>query len=347
MVAFAVVAVPAPAAAARGPATVGRAFYEAQRQAIVVPFEGTPPNAHHFELSGSHHYFELTGARLKEDAVQHQPVGGALKRYTLAPRGAAVVRLAYELTFDAQPAIRLDAANHRFEIFPFGQEVRGLEPPVRVPRALALKPGEKGPAPLRPTPAASPVRVAVRTAIATHTAPKLPAPKLPALIFRPRPPANLPLPTPAPATALYRPGLAADGLIVPFRGTAPGYEAQVFVSNPRWVYFEFDGAGLTMEGQRFGVLEDPTIEAWMFTQPAAYKTRLYLRLRHPAKVVCEVDEKAGELRFYEPSAARIVPTPTPEPEATPSAAEPRPPVEPGDPGESAQPLLYPRPDSAD
>lgn len=358
---IAVIALPAPAEAARTPARIGRAFYEVQRQAIIVPFEGTPPNAHHFELSGSHHYFELTGARLVDGSVQHQPIGGALKRYTLAARGPAVVRIAYELAFDAQPTIRLDAAAHRFEIFPFGQELHSAEPAVRVPRALAL-----------PTPAPRPRPAPVRAAVA-RPRPLAPV-KLPTLLFKPRVPHNLSLPTPHPATALYRPSQGEVGLVVPFRGTAPGYDAKVFIANPRWLYFEFEGAGLTLEGQRFGVLEDPTIEAWMFTQPTPTKTRLYLRLRKPAPVVCEVRDADGELRFYSPADAHMVPPPapsavpsagpTPAPTAAPATtapvtpgpaasepvpapAAPRSPTEPSDPADGNAPMLYPRPDSAD
>jgi hypothetical protein len=101
----------------------------------------------------------------------------------------------------------------------------------------------------------------------------------------------------------------------------------------------------------------------MFTHPAVGKTRLYLRLRRTAQVVCEVNEKAGELRFCAPSTTRFVPPPTPEPEASatptepspnpaPSAAvpvpaEPRLPVAPSDPDDGSAPMLYPRPDSAD
>ena len=321
---------------------IGKVFYEPQRQVIVVPFVGTPPNATYFRLTGTRHYWEFYGARLADGAVQHHPIGGDIKRYTVAPRGPSVVRLAIELAIEAKPALRFDARGHRFEIYPFGQELKSQEPLVRVPRSLPL-----------PTPTPPP-----------------PPPPTPEPSWRPAPllrvPRGLTLPLPSPATSLGRPEAGDGGLLMPYEGPAPDFRVRVFTANPRWLYFEFDRTALSLVGKRFGVVDDPFIDAWMFTAPAPGKVRLYLRLRRTTPIVAQVLEPEGRIRFaasearggpgqpasQAPSPAAPVPpgSPTPTPAAPVPAGSPAPPP-PTEPGESlpegAGPLLFPRPDSAD
>ncbi len=343
-----VAVVPAVPAHAAEAARIGKVFYESQRQAIVVPFAGRPPNATYYRLSGTRHYWEFTGARLTDGLVQHHPIGGDIKRYTVAQRGPDVVRLAFELAIEAKPALRFDATEHSFVILPFGQELRGAAPVVRVPRALPFPSPSPG---KPPAPAKRPL------AIVNKREPEPPWQTAPLL----RVPQGLTLPLPSPRTAIGRPAVGDGGLLMPFQGPAPDYKVRVFTANPRWLYFEFDRAGLALEDTRFGVVDDPYIDAWMFTEPAPGKVRLYLRLRHTTPVVAQVQETEGRIRFASPSAkpglprpAATIPAPAPSGSGrvdVPDPVDPIPPKPPTEPDEvlpeGAGPLLFPRPDSTE
>lgn len=377
-------AAPVPVHAAEA-ARIGKVFYEPQRQAIVVPFAGRPPDATYYRLSGTRHYWEFAGARLPDGLVQHHPIGGDLKRYTVAQRGPSVVRLAFELAIEARPALRFDAAEHRFEIYPFGQELHSAVPLVRVPRELPFPSPTPPPATPTPPPATPPPAPARPSSAPAK--PSLAPAKRPMLLAQPKPepdqpwqtapilrvPRGMTLPLPSPRTALGRPEAGDGGLLMPFHGPAPDYKVRVFTANPRWLYFEFEQTGLSLAGKRFGVVEDPYIDAWMFTEPAPGKVRLYLRLRHTTPVVAQVFEAEGRIRFASPAAKGGLPPPAPAmpapepataapgiPAPAPSASgevevpgplepvPPRPPTEPDEElPEGAGPLLFPRPDSAE
>lgn len=354
---------PVPAHAAEA-ARIGTVFYEPQRQTIVVPFVGRPPDATYYRLSGTRHYWEFSGARLTDGLVQHHPIGGDIKRYTVAQRGPSVVRLAFELEIEAKPALRFDAAEHRFEIYPFGQELRSTVPAVRVPRELPFPSPTPAPVkptqtPVKPTPAPSKRPMVL---VKPRREPEPPWQSAPIL----RVPRGMTLPLPSPRTAIGRPEAGDGGLLMPFQGPAPDYKVRVFAANPRWLYFEFDHVGLSVDGKRFGVVEDPYIDAWMFTEPAPGKVRLYLRLRHTTPVVAQVLESVGRIRFASPSAkggqqrpAAAPPSaapPAPAPSGSgridvPEPTEPIPPKPPTEPDEAlpegAGPILFPRPDSAE
>lgn len=362
-------AVAPPPAHAADAARLGKVFYEPQRQAIVVPFTGRPPDAKYHRLSGTRHYWEFHGARLPDGLVQHHPIGGDLKRYTVAQKDGGVVRLAFELAIEAKPALRFDARGHRFEIFPFGQELVAAAPVVRVPRELPFP----SPTPPPATPAPAPTKApAARRPLVVAAPTRVPEPawRTPPVL---RVPAARSLPVPSPATSLGRPEPGDGGLLMPFHGPAPDYRVRVFTANPRWLYFEFDHVGLAVDGKRFGVLDDPWIDAWMLTEPALGKVRLYLRLRRTTPVVAQILEPEGRIRFAASAAAApagrplgpaprlvlpvvgpspagmpatiatpapaIAPAPTdapapavPDP-VVPDPADPKPPADPSDPGD--------------
>lgn len=156
-------------------------------------------------------------------------------------------------------------------------------------------------------------------------------------------PAVKPLAT-APATALGSPAGDGTALLVPFVGEAPDYAVHVHRGNPRWLYFEFVGCEIAADGSRFGVCEDPSIAAWMYTVPGPGRVRLYLRLRRQSPVVAQVLEGDGLIRFaagkgrlalplgrLAPRRLPAVIAPVPEARAPEAPREPEEPTFPADP----------------
>jgi hypothetical protein len=115
------------------PALVGTAFYEGARRAIVVPFTGAAPRAYYYRLSSTVHYFEFEGARLIGAGVQGHSGVGDLRRFVLTNKRLNVVRITLETTREVSPVIQLNAAEQRFEIFPFQGGGSTLSPPPARP----------------------------------------------------------------------------------------------------------------------------------------------------------------------------------------------------------------------
>lgn len=281
-IALTMLAVPGPAyavaAPAPAPASVGTAIYYESAGEIWVPFTGVAPTATAFSLSPTRHYVELTPARLASPGVQHHPLEGPLKRFTMAARSGSTVRLSLETASASSPWMKLEADRGFWLIRPFGAKVVPAES-VRVPRAMFLppvKPGAKGP-----------------------TRQVFPTPK------------------PVPLTAFTRPEAGLGGIVMPFTGLLPDYRLRVNMINPKWLYFEFESAEIAIEGKHFGVIEDPVIEAWMVTKPKPDTARLYLRLKQAVPIGAEVLEGQIRVAPAGPLPSPSAP-PALEPEQRPS-----------------------------
>lgn len=271
------VAAPVAVAAPAAPAAIGRAQFDAARQAVTLPFSGPAPTLTLYSLSPTHHYYEISPARLK-GGVQHQPLDGAIVRYTMANRpNGPVVRLSFVLTKPGTPTFSVDAAG-RITVWPLGAASpagTSALPPVPRPPQLPLaaaptpKPGPK----LTPKPAA---RVVL---------PRKLTPPSEANMLR---------------TVIGRPYLDDfhHRLVMPFNGPAPDYRIKVYEKNPRWVYMDFTQSTFQLEGDRFDSYTHPLFDGWMLQErPAEKTTRLYLKFKVEAPVVAQIYPESGEIWF--------------------------------------------------
>lgn len=345
------VAPPAFAAEASAVATrFGDARFEPGRSAIVVPYTGAAPRPTLYTISGAHHYYEFPGSRLARPAVQFRRVGGAIERYTVADRAYSAVRVSFKLTQAATPTVQVDAARQQVVIWPLGKAVRAGAPVAATPAGTpTAKP--------TPTPSAkpSPAPKAPATPIARPTA--KPTPK-PAASRRPAAPKA----SAAPQSALPGHGVRVPNrltpptqkyalktevgkpyfddfhhrLVLPYKGQEPDFTVVVYYKNPRWVYFDFNNAYITAEGERFETfLADSAFEGWMLSQrKGGLKTRLYLKLKAPGQVVAQVHDESRQIWLEVPGRTPAKP-PAAQPAAPAQADEA--PFAPHEPGADAEP----------
>lgn len=330
-------ALPAPAFAAEAATRVGEASFDPATSAIVVPYTGTAPKPVAYTISGSHHYYELPGARLAKPAVQFHRVGGNIERYTLADRPQGGVRVSFKLTTTAKPTVEVDAARQRLLIWPLGKTgavaARPAATPVAPkpqPKPVAVAPKPK-PAAVAPKPKPKPVAVAPKPT---------PKPKPTQQAHAVRVPTGLtpPLPKNALKTEVGKPYFDDfhHRLVLPYKGEEPDFTVVVYYKNPKWVYFDFANAYLSAEGQKFETFTtDTAFDGWMLSQrQGALKTRLYLKLKAETQIVAQVHPESRQIwlevpgkRVAKPAApkaaepekdtAPVVPAATTAPEASP------------------------------
>jgi hypothetical protein len=313
----------------------GDAQFEPGRSAIVVPYTGAAPQPTLYTISGAHHYYEFPSSRLAKPAVQFRRVGGAIERYTVADRAYGAVRVSFKLTQAATPTVQVDSARHQVVIWPLGKAVRAGAPaaampspsPKAVPTAKpsaqpkaqatpAAKPTARPTAKPTPKPAASKRPAAPRASAAPQSA--LPSHGV-------RVPNRLTPPTQKYAlkTEVGKPYFDDfhHRLVLPYKGQEPDFTVVVYYKNPRWVYFDFNNAYITVEGERFETfLADSAFEGWMLSQrKGGLKTRLYLKLKSPGQVVAQVHDESRQIWLEVPGR-----TPAKAPAATPAGATPEP-----------------------
>lgn len=300
----------------------GESRFEPARSAIVVPYTGAAPRPTLYTISGSHHYYEFPGSRLAKPAVQFRRVGGTIERFTVADRPYSAVRVSFKLTQGATPTVQVDAARQQVVIWPLGKAVRASAPVAATPPSA--RPTPKPTPSVRPTPAprASAPPVAKPTA--------KPTPK-PAASRRPAAPRA----SAAPQSALPGHGVRVPNrltpptqkyalktevgkpyfddfhhrLVLPYKGQEPDFTVVVYYKNPRWVYFDFNNAYITAEGERFETfLADSAFEGWMLSQrKGGLKTRLYLKLKAPGQVVAQVHDESQQIWLEVPGRAPAKP----------------------------------------
>lgn len=133
---FVMVAAPAVGAAA---AKLGAADFDPRRSVVEVPFTGNAPRTSFYRLSPSHFYYEISPARLAHGNVQFQAVGGQIERFTMATRPQPdTVRLAFQTSEAAEPAVKIDNARHRLIFLPLGHEVAHPFAQIGVPHGWQL-----------------------------------------------------------------------------------------------------------------------------------------------------------------------------------------------------------------
>ncbi|MFP5502507.1 MAG: hypothetical protein ACLGIN_08450 [Candidatus Sericytochromatia bacterium] len=316
----------APALAApQAAAVVGVATFDPARTAIAVPYEGREPAVEFYKLSDTHYYYELRGARLAHDRVQHHLIGDTMLRYTMANRPATgAVRLSFVLTRPGVPTYHVDRTARQVVILPLGREAVTRAPGLKAPApAVAVAPVRQTPAepprlpvalPL-PTPSVAPIAIAPTPgptpAVTPTPLPAVAAPKLvPKAAPKPAPsvkfvlPQQLTPPTQANVlrTELGRPYLDDfhRRLVMPFNGPAPSYGVKIYEKNPRWVYLDFDQTRIKLEGERFESYTDPVFDGWMLTEHEG-KPRLYLKFKVQAPLVAQVYPESGEIWFSVPA----------------------------------------------
>lgn len=313
-------AAPVAAAEATTVATrFGDATFEPGRSAIVVPYTGAAPRPTLYTLSGSHHYYDFSGARLAKPAVQFRRVGGAIERFTLADRAGSAVRVSFQLTQNAKPTIQIDPARRQIVIFPLGKAVRATAPirataPSRpTPKATPkVQPAPKVKPKPKPRPVATPRPVAPRASAAPQSS--LPGRDV-------RVPTGLTPPTQRNElkTEVGKPYFddVNHRLVLPYKGLEPDFNVVVYYKNPRWVYFDFSNAYITAEGQRFETfVSNPAFEGWMLSQrKGGLKTRLYLKLRAPGQVVAQVRDESHQIWLEVPGRHPAAPQPPAAPDA--------------------------------
>jgi hypothetical protein len=115
------------------------ADFDARRSVVEVPFTGTAPKTTFYRLSPSHFYYEISPAKLAHGNMQFQAVGGQIERFTMATRPQPdTVRLAFQLTTAAEPAVKVDNARHRLIFLPLGHEVAHPFAQIGVPHGWQL-----------------------------------------------------------------------------------------------------------------------------------------------------------------------------------------------------------------
>lgn len=318
-------ALPAPAFAAEAATRVGEASFDPATSAIVVPYTGTAPKPVAYTISGSHHYYELPGARLAKPAVQFHRVGGNIERYTLADRPQGGVRVSFKLTTSAKPTVEVDTTGHRLLIWPLGKT--GAVAVAPKPAAAPVAPKPK-PVAVAPKPKPKPVAVAPKPT---------PKPKPAQQAHAVRVPTGLtpPLPKNALKTEVGKPYFDDfhHRLVLPYKGEEPDFTVVVYYKNPKWVYFDFANAYLSAEGQKFETFTtDTAFDGWMLSQrQGALKTRLYLKLKAETQIVAQVHPESRQIwlevpgkRVAKPAAPKAAepekatePEPTAAPEASP------------------------------
>jgi hypothetical protein len=303
----------------------------------VVPYTGAAPKPTLYTISGAHHYYEFPGSRLAKPAVQFRRVGGAIERYTVADRAYGAVRVSFKLTQGATPTVQVDAARHQVVIWPLGKAVRANAP-------VAAKPSASPIAKPSPAPTAVPTAKPTPSPKASPRAQATPAAKPTA---RPKPVATKRPASAAPQSAVPSHGVRVPNrltpptqkyalktevgkpyfddfhhrLVLPYKGQEPDFTVVVYYKNPRWVYFDFNNAYITAEGERFETfLADSAFEGWMLSQrKGGLKTRLYLKLKAPGQVVAQVHDESRQIWLEVPGR-----TPAKPPAAKPAAATPAP-----------------------
>lgn len=321
----------------------GDAQFEPGRSAIVVPYTGAAPQPTLYTISGAHHYYEFPGSRLAKPAVQFRRVGGAIERYTVADRAYGAVRVSFKLTQAATPTVQVDSARHQVVIWPLGKAVRAGVP-AAIPSGTAAKPSPKAVPSAKPsaqpkappTPAAKPTpKPAASKRPAAPRASAAPQSAVPS--HGVRVPNRLTPPTQKYAlkTEVGKPYFDDfhHRLVLPYKGQEPDFTVVVYYKNPRWVYFDFNNAYITAEGERFETfLADSAFEGWMLSQrKGGLKTRLYLKLKSPGQVVAQVHDESRQIWLEVPgrTPAKAAPDPNgpnaPSPVHEPDAdAEPAP-----------------------
>jgi hypothetical protein len=319
-VALAPAIAPAPAVAA-GNTLVRPARFESSQSAIVVPFSGAAPTFSLYRLSDTHYYYEFEGTTFK-GGVQNKLLTGPIERFTIANRPNGVVRLSLKLTRPATPYIQIDNARGLITVLPLGEEspaqgdwitpttVHRDPAPKRQTAVATPRPQAAVPVPPRP--------VAVR--------PVAPAPTPVPVTLLPR---NLQPPTAANAvkTALGRPFFDDfhHRLVLPFSGPPPEFKVHVYDRNPRWVYLEFEGAGVQFEGERQESYTSDPFDGWLMSQrPGSVQTRFYLKFKQATPLVAQVYPESGEVWFVVPTTQQGVPEAPASPgsSVTPTAPEP-------------------------
>jgi hypothetical protein len=305
-------ALPAPAIAAEAATRVGEASFDPAASAIVVPYTGTAPKPVAYTISGSHHYYELPGARLSKPAVQFHRVGGHIERYTLADRPEGGVRVSFKLTTTAKPTVEVDTTGHRLLIWPLGKTGAVAAKPATAPVtpkptpvAVAPKPKPKPVAAApKPKPKPKPVQQARRPATPAVRVPSGLTPPLPKNVLK---------------TEVGKPYFDDfhHRLVLPYKGEEPDFTVVVYYKNPKWVYFDFANAYLSAEGQKFETFTtDTAFDGWMLSQrQGALKTRLYLKLKAETQIVAQVHPESRQIWLEVPSKRGAKP-------AAPKAAEP-------------------------
>ncbi|MFN3428667.1 MAG: hypothetical protein ACK46X_01810 [Candidatus Sericytochromatia bacterium] len=322
-------ALPAPAFAAEPATRVGEASFDPATSAIVVPYTGAAPKPVAYTISGSHHYYELPGARLSKPAVQFHRVGGHIERYTLADRPEGGVRVSFKLTTAAKPTVEVDTAGHRLLIWPLGKAGAMAAKPAAAPVKPQPKPVAAAPKPKpaavapKPKPTPKPVAVAPKPKPKPKPAPQAQRPAAPAV----RVPTGLTPPTAKNVlkTEVGKPYFDDFNhrLVLPYKGEEPDFTVVVYYKNPKWVYFDFANAYVSAEGQKFETFTtDTAFDGWMLSQrQGALKTRLYLKLKAETQIVAQVHPESRQIWLEVPGKRIAKP-------AAPKAAEPEKPVAP-------------------
>lgn len=103
------------------PTRLGPATFDAARQAIVIPYTGAIPRFSLERMAANYHYYDFKSAAKIPTGVQGASPGGQVERFFLANRQGGIVRLSFKTARPSTPAIRVDTAGRRIEVFPLGR----------------------------------------------------------------------------------------------------------------------------------------------------------------------------------------------------------------------------------